>query len=133
MLSANGLGGKYCGIAVEVGEAPDHPDFTAFKKAVIAKAKVQKERLADGEAEYTGACGRRIRLRFGDKPTETRVWRDGKLHDWAEHARYVYRAADGSPTIIEQRWLGDTLTVRTGKSVFTATVSEKGLVTFKNE
>jgi len=133
VLSANGQGGKYCGVALEVGEAPDFPDFAAFKKAVRAKAKVQSERLADGEAEYTGACGRRIRLRFGDKPAETCVWRDGKLHDWDKHARYVYRAAGGSPRVIEQRWLGGTLTVRAGKSVFTETVSKKGLVTFKNE
>jgi hypothetical protein len=133
VLSARGLGGRYCGVAIEVGEAPDFPDVAAFKTAVRAKARVERGRLADGEVAYTGACGRQIRLRFADKPTETGVWRDGKPHDWAAHAKHVYRAAEGSPTVIEQPWLGGTLTVRAGKSVFTATVTETGLATFKNE
>jgi hypothetical protein len=35
--------------------------------------------------------------------------------------------------VIEQVWLGGTLTVEAGKKKFTGTVSEKGVSTFKNE
>jgi hypothetical protein len=118
---------------VEVGEAPEFADLGAFKKAVLARAKVRTEKLAEGEAEFTGAGGKRVTLRFAARPSETAVGRDGAAHDWTEHGRHLYRAAGSKPPVIEQAWLGGTLAVRAGKTTFTARVSDQGLATFKNE
>ncbi len=133
VLSAKGMGGKFCGVAVEVGEAPEFADFAAFKKVVAENAKVRAEKIAGGQAEFIGASGKRVSLRFATKPAETGVWRDGIAHDWREHAKHLYRAADDKPAVIEQAWLGGTLTVRAGKGVFATTVSENGAATYKNE
>ncbi|MDA1138630.1 MAG: hypothetical protein O3B01_08610 [Planctomycetota bacterium] len=132
VLLAKGSGGKFCGVAVEVGEAPEFADFAAFKKASLAKAKVTAAELDAGEAEFTGAVGKRVGIRFASARLDTVVRRDGKTHDWAEHGKHLYRSA-GDKAVIEQAWLGGTLTVRAGKSVFTAAVSEAGAATFKTE
>lgn len=129
VLSAKGSGGKVCGVAVEVGEAPAHKTSADFKKAVLAKAKV----AFDGdEAEYTGANGKSVKVKFADKPAETGVWRDGQPYDWAAHAKHLYRT-EGDQPVIEQAWLGGKLTVRAGKRSFTGSVSESGAATFKND
>ena len=133
VLSAQGKGGAFCGVAVEVGEAPDFADFAAFKRATLDHARLNLDRLDQGEAEFLGAKGQRARLRFADQPSATSVWRDGVPHDWTEHARHLYRPAPGSPAIIEQTWLGGTLTIRAGGAVFTATVDPKGRVTSHNK
>jgi len=133
VLSAKGKGGKFCGLAIEVGEAPEFADLTAFKRAVAARAKIGAEKITDGEAEFTGANGKRVSVQFAEKTNETGVWRDGKSHDWADHAKHLYRVAVGKPAVIEHAWLGGTLTVRAGKRAFRATVSEAGVASFTNE
>jgi hypothetical protein len=134
VVTARGTGGAFCGVAVEVGEAPEFADFAAFKKAVAAKARVDAEKIADGEVQFTGANGKQVGIRFAANPLETVVWRDGKPHDWPQHARHLYRAADnGGPAVIEQAWRGGTLVVRAGKTVFTTTVNEMGMATFQND
>ena len=127
------MGGPFCGVAVEIGEAPEFADFTAFKKAVAAGAKVNAPKIAGGEAEFIGACGKRVGIRFSATPAGTAVWRDGKAHDWAEHGRHLYRATDGKPAVIGQAWLSGTLTVNTRETSFTATVGAQGGATFHNE
>ncbi len=129
VLSAKGSGGKFCGVAVEVGEAPDYKTYADFKKAVLAKSKVV---LNNDEARYAGANGRSVKLMFADKPVDTGVWRDGKVHDLTAHAKHLYRT-DGEKPVVEQAWLGGTLTVRAGKKTFTGSVSERGAATFRNE
>ena len=133
VLSAQGKGGNFCGVAVEVGEPPDFADFADFKRATRDHARLDTRRIAEGEVEFLGANGRRVRLRFADQPGQTTVWRDAVWHDWAEHARHLYRPAPGSPAVIEQAWLGGTLTVRAGGSTFTATVDPQGHATFSNQ
>ncbi|MGB4727300.1 MAG: hypothetical protein WBH86_07840 [Thermogutta sp.] len=133
VLSARGLGGDFCGIAVEVGESPDFKDFAQFKSAVSSRSQVIADRLSGGEVEFIGATGRRVRIRFGNKPTETRVWRDGKPHDWSWHAQYLYHSSDERYPIIEQLWGSGKLTVQAGDSVFTAIVDENGRVTFRSQ
>ncbi len=133
VVSAKGKGGKFCGVAVETGEAPDFPDFESFKKAVLTRSKVLAEKIAHGEAEFTGAQGKQVAVQFAVQPAETKVWRDGQTHDWTKHAKHLYRQAGDKPAIIEQAWLGGTITVRAGKSLFTSTVDEKGHATFRNE
>lgn len=129
VLAAKGSGGKFCGVAVEVGEAPEYKTYTEFKKAVLAKARVV---LKDGEAKYAAANGKTVKLKFADTAAETGVWRDGARHDWATHAKHLFSTAGDKP-LIEQGWLGGTLTVRAGKKTFTGSVSEAGAATFKNE
>jgi hypothetical protein len=131
VLTAKGSGGKFCGVAVEVGEAGEHKDFAAFKAAVAAKAKVTAK-AEFSSAEMTGTSGRKVSLTFEEKVEKTQVERDGNPHDWTAHAKHLYRTADDKP-VIEQAWLGGTLTVRAGKNTFTGGVSEKGTATFKNE
>jgi hypothetical protein len=131
VISATGTGSRFCGVAVEVGEAPQFVDYAAFKTAVTANTRLQADQIARGEAEFTGASGKQIRIKFADKPRETAVWRDGVRHDWQEHARHLYRAADGSPPMIEQAWGGGTLTVRAGMATFTGRVSAQGAATFE--
>lgn len=131
VLSAKGSGGKFCGVAVDVGEAGVHKDFAAFKAAVAAKARVTAK-MAFGVVELTGASERKVVLTFGEKVEQTAVERDGKPHDWAAHAKHLYRTTE-EKSVIEQAWLGGTLTVRAGKKTFSGSVSEKGTATFRNE
>ncbi len=86
VLSATGAGGKFCGVAVEVGEPPQYADFAAFKKASLANAKVNTNNLAAGEAEFTSADGKQVRVSFATKPLDTGVWLDGTAHNWANTA-----------------------------------------------
>ena len=58
------------------------------------------------------------------------VTRNGNQHAWAEHAKHLYRTI-GDQTVIDQAWLGGTLTVRAGKQTFTGNVSKDGIATFK--
>ena len=72
-------------------------------------------------------------IRFAARQLDTTVWRDGKPHDWSEHAKYLYRDAFGQKPVIEQEWLGGTMTIRAGNSIFKGTVDDQGLSMFKNE
>ena len=133
VVAARGKGSKYCGLAVEVGEAPDHPDYAAFKQAVLAKAKADPSGLADGVAEYVGASGRSVKLAFGATVAETRVWRDGKAHDWHEHAKSLFRNAGAGDGVLQQDWLGGKVTLRAGGSTFIGEVNDKGVAASRNE
>ncbi len=129
VLSAKGKGGAFCGVALEVGESPEFDDFDSFKRSVIARAKVHADKVADGEAAYTASSGKHLRMRFGKKPLETNVWRDHKEHSWMQHAQHLYHAFGDHP-IIEQSWMGGSLTVRAGSSTFHCRVDESGMATF---
>ena len=131
VLSAKGSGGKFCGVAVEVGEVPEHKNYAEFKKAVLAKSKLILKAEA-AEVKYSSVTGKTVKMTFADKAAETLLWRDGTQHDWTTHAKHLYRTAEDYP-VIEQAWLGGTLTVRAGKKTFTGRVSETGAATFKNE
>lgn len=130
VLSARGKGGRYCGFAVEVGEAPAFRDFAAFRRVVLARSRTDLSQLRDGAAEHRGAGGRTVQLRFGASPAATRAWRDGKEHSLEEHGRFLYRSGEGTPEIIRQEWLGGRLTVRAGGATFACRVDDRGRVTF---
>ncbi|MDX1963420.1 MAG: hypothetical protein SFX18_09720 [Pirellulales bacterium] len=128
IVAAKGQGGEYCGIAVEIGEAPDHADYAAFVRAVLATSRVDLSGLADGVVEYTGSQGQTVKLAFDAVVQETGVWRNDQRHDWADHAKYVYQtvtekdnARDSAP-LIEQEWLGGKLTIRAGGEIFVGEV-----------
>jgi hypothetical protein len=133
VVSARGKGGAYCGVAIEVSEAPEFENFAAFRDAALAKSRVKADKLKDAEAEFTSASGRSIRLQFARTPKESRVVRDGQPHDFTEHARFLYRSAEKNPPLITQDWLGGSLTVHAGKTRFVAQVSPTGQYTFQNK
>jgi hypothetical protein len=133
VLSSRGAGGDYCGVAVEVGEAPEHKDYAAFKETVLSRASADTSRIREGVASYTGSAGQTVKLRFAATVTDSEVWRDGTLHDWGTHAAYAFRGAGGKEGIVEQQWGGGQVIVRAGGKAFRCTVSESGIVEFQNE
>jgi len=133
VLSAQGRGGKYCGIAVEIGEAPAYADYHAFQRAVLGRSRTDASGLAEGVAQHTAANGRAIKIRFGAAPAASEVWRDGRRHDWEEHGRHLFRSADSGAEILLQAWLGGKLNVRAGGKQFTCEVDGQGMATFRYE
>ncbi len=134
-----GLGkpsGGLSGFVLEVGEAPAFPDYESFKKAVLAKAKLDVSGLAQGTVAYTGAGGRALSATWGDTLEEFKVLRDGRLHDWAEHGKYVYRETGKGPEGLIHQLRGPdggTLTVNAGGRTFIGTVAPDGTYTFENK
>ncbi len=129
VLSAKGKGGAFCGVALEIGESPEFDNFGTFKQSVIARAKVHADKLAEGEAAYTASMANICECGSGKKPLETHVWRDHKEHSWTQHAQHLYHTFGDHP-IIEQSWMGGSLTVRAGASTFHCRVNESGMASF---
>ncbi len=132
VVSAKGKGGTLCGFAIEIGESGDYENFAAFKKAICSNAVLDDSGIESQVVQYKGTCGDTIKMRFADELGDYKVWRNGKLHDWSEH-RVGYRQADKANGVIEQDWLGGTLTVRAGGKEFSCTVDDEGRVTFYNK
>jgi hypothetical protein len=55
--AATGTGDKFCGLAMEVGEAESHGSFAEFKKHVLA-AEVDVSKLNDGIVQYKSRDGK---------------------------------------------------------------------------
>ena len=126
VLAARGAGGGYCGFAVEVGEGPD---FGAFRKGVLARAKADASKVNDGVASFTASTGRSVALHFAEDPARTTVLKDGRPHDLAAHGRLLFGGAE-SP--VRHDWNGGTLRVEAG-GAFTCTVDDDGgNVSFEN-
>jgi hypothetical protein len=134
-----GLGrpsGGLSGFVLEVGEAPAFADYESFKKAVLAKAKLDVSALANGTVAYTGAGGRSLAATWGDSLADFKVLRDGRFHDWAEHGKYVWRETGKGPEGLIHQLRGPdggTLTVNAGGKTFVGTVSKEGAYTFENK
>lgn len=129
-------GAGFSGIAIEIGEKPDFDEYEAFKQAVLSRATLDVSGLAEGTVAFTGAGGRAIRATWGDRLADFQVWRDGELHDWVEHGRYVYReTGKGADGLMHQLRGpdGGTLTINAGGQTFTGTYSTDGRYTFRNE
>lgn len=133
VLSAAGQAERFCGLAVEVGDAQTHGTFAEFRRKALA-ARVDASKLAGGEVEYRAADGKTLRLQWSDDPKELGVWRDGRRHDWAEHARYLYRTADaaGQAGPLSSPWGSGRLFVQAGRYTFNCSVGDDGRVTFEN-
>ncbi len=132
VISARAGKGTYSGFACEIGEKDTHGSYDEFRRAVLAKAKLDVSKLSDGKVEYTSANGRSVGLEFGRTLTDTKMFRNGKRHDWADH-RVLYKEVGAEPAdaLIHQPWRGDgTLRVRAGGASFTCTVGADGKVTF---
>jgi hypothetical protein len=135
VLAAEGRGGTFCGLAVEVGEEGSQGSFAGFKEEALAEVDATK--LEEGIAQVRGAGGRRLRIEWSDDPRRLGVWRDGVRHDWEDHARYLYRPAPagaGHPSgPIFAEWGKGELLVEAGGERFRCSVTEDGKVTFRNE
>ncbi len=127
VLSAKGLGGEYCGVAIEIGELPEFKNFQDFKKSVLTRSKLDLRQLSKGRVDFASADNKTLAFQFMSKPHEAKVWRNGKAHDLVEHAQFLYQSTDTKNSPIEQSWLGGQLTVRAGNSFFSSTVTQDGL------
>ncbi len=135
-LAAQSASGPFSGFAIEVGEAPDHPNYESFKNAVLAKAKLDVSGLAGGTVGLTSSNGATIKMQWGDVLADFKVWRNGQLHDWTEHGSFVYRETgkleDG--LVFQRRGdAGGTLTVNAGGKTFVSTVTTDGNAIFQNK
>lgn len=133
VLAGQGNGDKFCGLAIEVGEAQTHGSFAEFKKHVLA-AEVDASKLNDGIVQYKSRDGKFLGFHWNDNPRDLGVWRNGKRHDWTEHAAHLYRTADATEPSgrINARWGGGVLYVAAGGQAFYSAVDEHGAVTFAN-
>jgi len=125
VLSANGDGGAYCGLAVEVGEKESHGSFAAFKKAAKS-AEVDARELDKGIASYKATDGNHLGIHWNSDPLELGVWRNGTRRDLKADAGSLYR----SP-VINAEWGSGILEVSTGGEAFRCEVDADGKVSFK--
>ena len=125
VLSANGDGGAFCGIAVEVGEKESHGSLAAFKKAAKS-AEVDFSELDKGIARYKSAGDNHLGIHWNDYPLDLGVWRNGKRRDLKSDACSLYR----SP-VINSVWGIGILEIRAGGADFRCEVDNRGKVNFK--
>jgi len=133
VLAAEGKGGAFCGIAVEVGEKESHGSFAKFREQAL-KAEVDLAKLAEGVVEYKSADGKWLGIHWNDNPLELGVWRNGKWRDLAADAGFLYRAGVSAETLapIHAKWGDGKLYVEAGGEAFGCAVNEQGKVDFLN-
>jgi hypothetical protein len=102
---------------------------------------VDTSKLDSGIVQYKASDGQWLGFHWQDNARNLGVWRNGKRHDFQEHARYLYRNGDGGrigilgepySAPIYSKWGEGTLYVEAGGEAFASTVSEDGRVTFHN-
>jgi len=135
-LASKGTGAApFCGFAIEVGEAPEFNSYDEFRQKVLAAAHLDAGGLAEGRASYRSAGGATVAMAWGDALADFHVRRNGELHDWAEHGRYVWRETGrGEDGLIFQPRgeAGGTLIVNAGGRTFRGTLSLEGDYQFEN-
>ncbi len=135
VLACVGNSARFCGVAIEVGEPETDGSFGEFKKRVLA-ADVDVSKLDDAIVQYKAADrGRRwLGMHWNEKSGEVGLWRNGKRHDWKQHAQFLYRRLDSSELAgpIFSRWHEGTLYIEAGGEAFASTVSGDGRVSFHN-
>jgi hypothetical protein len=114
------------GFAMEVGEPETYGDFAAFRKAVLAKPRLDLSRLAQGEAHFQATDGTRVGVKLTTDASLV-VFRDGRIHDWQTHADLW--AGSGSP--VSLGWKQGILRVQAGGYTFEGKLSG-GRYTFSN-
>ena len=122
VLSARGLGGAYCGLAVEVGDASSHGSPSAFRTAVL-QAELDLSELQSGVARYRASDGKWLGLHWNDDPLELGIWRNGQRRDLRATPLYQSEA-------IAADWGGGVLEVRAGGAHFRCAVDEAGRASF---
>ncbi len=130
VLSAKGLGeGNHCGLAIEIGETETHGSFAEFQKKVL-EAELETGKVAEGVVTYKASDGRHLGFHWQDDPHNLGVWLNGRRHDFENHARFLYRAADGGPAPVHSRRGDGTLYVEAGGQAFGCAVDGQGLARF---
>lgn len=114
------------GFAMEVGEPETYGDFATFRKAVLAKTRLDLSRLAQGEAHFQAADDTRVGVKLTNDGSLV-VFRDGQIHDWKAHASLW--AGAGSP--VSLGWKQGILKVQAGGYTFEGRLSG-GKYTFSN-
>jgi len=114
------------GFAMEVGEPETYGDFATFRKAVLAKTRLDLSRLAQGEAHFQAADDTRVGVKLTNDGSLV-VFRDGQIHDWKAHA--ALWAGAGSP--VSLGWKQGILKVQAGGYTFEGRLSG-GKYTFSN-
>ncbi len=122
VLSAEGDGGAFCGLAVEVGERETHGSFAKFRAAVLG-AEVDLGELDSGVVRYKASDGKHLGIHWNDNPLDLGVWRNGERRDLRAAALYQ------SPNI-RAPWGGGFLQVEAGGETFRCQVGEDGTVRF---
>lgn len=133
VLAATGNAETYCGLVVEVGEKETHGSLDKFKQQVLA-AELDAGKLNEGVVQYKTKDGKFLGIHWSDKASELGVWKNGKRHDWLQHAAYLYRNAQATELAapIYSRWHEGKLYVEAGDQAFASRVSEDGQVMFAN-
>ena len=131
VLSSKGRNKKFCGMAIEVGEKQSHGSFTKFRDHVLA-AELDESKLDEGVVVYRSRDGNALGFHWNDDPQQLGVWRNGKRHDWADHAQYLYRDYQDRSSPIQSKWGDGTLYVEAGGEAFRCSVDGDGRVTFRN-
>ncbi len=134
VLTATGNAKEFCGVAIEVGEKESHGSFVDFQKQVLA-AEVDVSKLDEGVVQYKAADRDKkwLGMNWGDRTRGLGVWRNGKRHDWAAHAKLLYGSEQSETGIVSSPWGEGRLNVNAGGESFTCSVSEDGKVSFRNE
>ena len=120
VVSAQGTGGGFSGMAIEVGEAESHGTFGKFQAAAIA-AELDLSDLDTGAARYRSADGNHLGIHWNDNPLDLGVWRNGKRRDLRNPGLY-------ESEVIRSAWGSGILEVTAGGHAFRCEVTENGLV-----
>lgn len=134
VLSATGQASKFCGVAIEVGEKESHASFAEFQRRVLA-AEVDLSKLEEGVVQYKAADREKkwLGMNWGDGANGLGVWRNGKRHDWQQHAGLLYGAVGPDHAPIHSLWGEGKLQVSAGGESFTCSVGSDGKVSFRNQ
>ncbi len=128
IFAATTTGGSYAGFALEVGEAPQ-TSFEEFKRAVLAKSRLDKTQLAQGTATFISSAGTKLKLTHNAKSELPIVERNGEPVDWSKW-RTCYAMGSAGTAPIQQSWLGGELRVQAGGWNFTSRVADDGRAIF---
>lgn len=128
IFTATTTGDSYAGFALEVGEAP-RGSFDEFKRAVLAKSRVDVAQLKDGAVSLTASDGARLKLTHHAKNELPIVERNGEPVDWSKW-RTCYSAGSVGTAPIHQSWLGGELRVSAGGWAFVSRVAADGKAMF---
>lgn len=116
-----------CGFAMEVGEAPDHAGYDAFKQAVLNEGGLDLSNLAAGTVVLTGTDGSTLGATYNRDNDIPTVVRNGQTVNWGDH--YAVYDPVGGDEPVSLGWMDGTLTVKAGGYEFVQTVNADGEVT----
>jgi hypothetical protein len=121
------MSGRSEGFAMEVGEAGTHGSYSAFKRGVLDRGRVE----LDGSAvTFVGSRGRSVKIDTGGNGLPV-VWRNGEKHNWRDHWP-LYQNADGGKAPLHLGYKTGDLYVEAGGWVFEASFDHTGKYTFRN-